>query len=169
MKTKLILLSTILLISCGTRKSTSQTDKVDLKTDTEIQTKEFDNTKTTTDVVINKETNEVTEIETIEPIDNTKPSFYNGKEFKNSKITKRKTNVLSKEKNKVNQVVENDKKAVKKERVKAKANVKTKTKEVVSDKGNFWNWIILIILILAFAYWFFWSRKIVREKENLEL
>jgi hypothetical protein len=150
MKTKLILLSTILLISCSSRKSTTQTDKVDLKVETETKVKETDNTKTKTDVVIDKETNEVTEIETIEPIDNTKPSFYNGKTFTNSKITKRKTNVLSKEKNKANQVVENDKKVVKKERVNAKVDVKTKSKQTERKTSILDYWWLLLLLVLVY-------------------
>ena len=153
MKNKIItLLLAITLIGCGARKSTTQTDKIETQTETQTEVKETDNTKTTTDVVINKETNEVTEVETIEPIDITKPSFYNGKSFTNSKITKRKRNVFSKEKNKVNQVVENDKKAVKKERVKAKANVKTKSKEVERDALNLW-WLFLLVIILAYIGW----------------
>ncbi len=151
----LILLSTILLVSCGLRKSTTQTDKVNLKAETETKIKEIDNTKTKTDIVIDKEINEVTEIETIEPIDNTKPSFYNGKTFTNSKITKLKTNVLSKEKNKVNQVVENDKKVVKKEHNKVDAVVKTKNKEVVKEQFNFlslWWLYLLIVLMIYIGY-----------------
>ena len=153
MKNKIItLLLAITLISCGARKSTTQTDKIETQTETQTEVKETDNTKTTTDGVIDKETNEVTEIETIEPIDITKPSFYSGKTFTNSKITKRKSNVLSIEKNKVNQVVENDKKVVKKERVKAKANVKSKSKEVEREALNLW-WLFLLILILAYIGW----------------
>jgi len=140
------------LASCSSRKSTMQTDKVDLKTETQTEVKETDNTKTKTDIVIDKETNEVTEIETIEPIDNTKPSSYNGKTFTNSKITKRKTNVLSKEKNKVNQVIENDKKVVKKERNKVDAVVKTKNKEVVKEQFNFLSlwWLYLLIALMIY-------------------
>lgn len=153
MKTKIITLLTMLtLASCSSRKSTMQTDKVDLKTETQTEVKETDNTKTKTDIVIDKETNEVTEIETIEPIDNTKPSSYNGKTFTNSKITKRKTNVLRKEKNKVNQVIENDKKLVKKERVNAKVDVKTKNKEVVKEQFNFLSlwWLYLLIALMIY-------------------
>lgn len=158
MKTKkiiyvLFLIATILCaVGCSSRKSTTQTDKVDLKVETETKVKETDNTKTTTDLVIDKETNEVTEVETIEPIDNTKPSFYNGKTFTNSKITKRKSNVLSKEKNKANQVVENDKKVVKKERINTKIDVKTKNKEVVKEQFNFislW-WLYLLIALMIY-------------------
>ena len=159
MKKSLILLSIILLISCGSRKSTTQTDKVDLKVETETKVKETDNTKTKTDIVIDKETNEVTEVETIEPIDNTKPSLYNGKTFTNSKITKRKTNVLSKEKNKVNQVVENDKKVVKKERVNAKVDIKTKNKATEKEQFNFLSPWWLYLLIIAMIYLGYKKRK----------
>lgn len=152
MKKSLILLSTILLISCGSRKSTTQTDKVDLKTETETKVKENENTKITIYKQINKETNETTEVETIEPIDATKPSFYGERRFENSRIIKRKTNVLSKEKNKVNQVVENDKKVVKKERVNAKVDVKTKNKEVVKEQFNFLSlwWLYLLIALMIY-------------------
>ena len=155
MKTKklILLIATILVaVGCSSRKSTTQTDKVDLKVETETKVKETDNTKTKTDIVINKETNEVTEVETIEPIDNTKPSLYNGKTFTNSKITKRKTNVLSKEKNKVNQVVENDKKVVKKERVNAKVDIKTKNKATEKEQFNFLSiwWLYLLIALMIY-------------------
>ena len=156
----LFLIATILCaVGCGSRKTTTQTDKVDLKVETETKVKETDNTKTTTDVVIDKETNEVTEVETIEPIDNTKPSFYNGKTFTNSKITKRKSNVLSKEKNKVNQVIENDKKVVKKERINAKVDVKTKNKEVVKEQFNILSLWWLYLLIIAMLYIGYKKRK----------
>ena len=175
MKTKkliyvLFLIASVLCaVGCGTRKSSTQIDKVDLKTDTQTEVKETDNTKTKTDVYTDTEKQETTEVETIEPIDASKPFSYNGKEYKNTKITKRKTNVLSKEKSKVNQGIENDKKVVKKERNKGKANVKSKAKQVVSEKGNFWNWIILILILLGVTYFVLWSRKIVRYKEKLEL
>ena len=159
MKKSLIILSTILLISCGTRKSEVKIDKVDLKTNTEVQTKEVDNTKTKTDVYTDTEKQETTEIETIEPIDATKPSFYNGKTFTNSKITKRKTNVLSKDKSKVNQVIENDKKAVKKERNKVDAVTKTKNKEVVKEQFNFLSLWWLYLLIIAMIYIGYKKRK----------
>ncbi len=153
MKKTLILLSTILLISCGSRKSTTQTEKVNLKTETQTEFKENENTKITIDTEINKETNEVTEIETIEPIDATKPSFYSGREFKNTKITKRKTNVLSKDKSKVNQVVKNDKKVVKNERVKAKAVVKTKSKQTERKTSILDYWWLLLLLLFVYVGW----------------
>jgi len=159
-KQLILLIATILVaVGCGSRKSTTKTDKVDLKVETETKVKETDNTKTKTDIVIDKETNEVTEIETIEPIDNTKPSSYNGKTFTNSKITKRKTNVLSKEKNKVNQVIENDKKAVKKERINAKVEVKTKNKQTEKEQFNFLSLWWLYLLIIAMIYIGYKKRK----------
>jgi len=85
-KILLILFISISVISCGTRK-TNQT-KTDVTTkevttdNSVIETKTDNNTKTTTSTETNKESGEVTEVETIEPIDNTKPATYvdeNGK------------------------------------------------------------------------------------------
>ena len=162
MKTKklILLIATILVaVGCSSRKSTTQTDKVDLKTETEVQTKETDNTKTKTDAFIDKQTKEITEIETIEPVDANKPFSYKGQQFQNIKITKRKTNVLSKEKNKVSQVVENDKKVVKKERVNAKVDVKTKNKATEKEQFNFLSLWWLYLLIIAMIYIGYKKRK----------
>lgn len=190
MKKSLILLSTILLISCSSRKSTTQTDKVDLKTNIEVQTKEVESTKVevntnvteTKSTTIDKENNVVKEVTEIVPIDATKESVFTdakGQKFNlnNSKYRNEKTTDLSKEKSVAlskYELIQKELTDVKKERdLLLKENVslkqKLKDKQVVSEKGNFWNWVILILLILAFAYWFYWSRKIVRDKENLEL
>jgi ATP-dependent Zn protease len=160
-KYSLILLSTILLISCGTRKS--ETNKTDVKNkdvvtdNSTIETKIDSNTK----VIDCTSTDEVEII----PIDNTKEIIVNGKKYKNVRIKSKKTknNVV------VDKVVKVAKKQQNNIKKKSKANVQVKQKEVVSEKGNFWNWILLIILIIAFGYFFFWSRKIVRDKEKLNL
>lgn len=161
MKTKLILLSTILLISCGSRKS--ETNKTDVKTkdvvtdNSTIETKTDSNTKvidcTSTD-----------EIEII-PVDNTKEIFVNGKTYKNVLIKhkKVKANVITTEHKKVAKKQQNNVKT------KSKATIEVKHKQVVSEKGNFWNWILLILFAISVFWFVIWSRKIVRDKEKLEL
>jgi cobalamin biosynthesis Mg chelatase CobN len=182
MKTKLILLSAVLLIGCGTRKTNQTKTNVytkDVITDnTKTETKTDTNTKVTNNTETNKETGEVTETETLEPIDNTKPATYvdeNGKSqsLNNTKKTKTKTTRKTNEKNKSNVITTERKKVaetIKKDvKTKSKAKVQVKQKATESNKGNFWNWIILILLIIAFGYCFWWSRKIVKDKEKLEL
>lgn len=185
MKTKkLILLITIILVvvSCGTRKS--EVNKTDVKEvakveqttkETTTENKELnENVKVEKNIEVNKENNVVTEIETITPVDATKKSIYKGKEFVNAKIENRKTTDLSKENLKykldylkTKKELQNAKKELdlyKKMYNEMKSSVKDK--KVVSEKDNFWNWIILIILILAFLYFVYRSRKIVKDKEN---
>jgi len=182
MKNKLILLSTILLFSCGTRKVENK--KIDVTTkevtiDKSItETKADTNVKITTNTETNKETGEVTETETLEPIDNTKPATYideNGKSqsLNNAKKTKTKTKRKTNENKKANIVVDKVEKVAKKQqndiKTKSKVSVQTKDKSTVSDKGNFWNWILLIIFGICIIWFVVWSRKIVNDKEKLEL
>jgi len=114
MKTKklILLIATILVVvSCSSRKSTTQTDKVDLKTEAEVQTKEVESTKVevntnvkeTKSVTIDKENNVVKEVTEIVPIDATKESVFTdakGQKYNlnNSKYRNEKTTDLSKEK-----------------------------------------------------------------------
>ncbi len=156
-----LIASVLCAVSCVTRKS--QVNKTDVKTkdvvtdNSTIETKIDSNTK----VIDCTSTDEVEII----PIDNTKEIIVNGKTYKNVRLKSKKTknNVV------VDKVVKVAKKQQNNIKKKSKANIQVKQKEVVSEKGNFWNWILLIILIIAFGYFFFWSRKIVRDKENLEL
>jgi uncharacterized protein YcfL len=183
MKTKLILLSALLLIGCGgTRKTQNEKTNVhtkDVITDNKkTETKTDTNTKVTNNTEINKETGEVTETETLEPIDNTKPATYideNGKSqsLNNTKKTKTKTTRKTNEKTKANtNVVEHKKVAetIKKDvKTKSKAKVQVKQKSTESNKGNLWNWIILMLLIVYVIWLILRSRKIVRDKEKLNL
>jgi len=182
MKTKLILLASILLIGCGTRK-TSQT-KTDVTTkevvtdNSVIETKTDTNLKVTYETEIDKTSGIIIETETIEPINSDKTSFYidkngNKTELGNSKITKTKTTRKTNEKTKANtNIVENKKVAetIKKDtKTKSKAKVKVKQKATESNKGNFWNWILLIVLVAGVIWFIIWIRKIVKDKEKLEL
>jgi ATP-dependent Zn protease len=161
MKTKLILLSALLLIGCGSRKTQ--------QTKTDVTTKEVatDNSVIETKTETNTKVVDCTSTDEIEiiPIDNTKEIVVNGKVYKNVSIKKKKTkNNLTIAKNEIVDKIE--KKDVK---TKSKAKVEVKQKATESNKGNFLNWIVLILVIIAFGYWFWWSRKIVRDKEKFEL
>jgi hypothetical protein len=161
MKTKLILLSALLLIGCGSRKTQ--------QTKTDVTTKEVatDNSVIETKTETNTKVVDCTSTDEIEiiPIDNTKEIVVNGKVYKNVSIKKKKTkNNLTIAKNEIVDKIE--KKDVK---TKSKAKVQVKQKATESNKGNFLNWIVLILVIIAFGYWFWWSRKIVRDKEKFEL
>ena len=161
MKTKLILLSALLLIGCGTRKT--QQTKTDVTTkevttdNTVIETKTDSNTKvidcTSTD-----------EIEII-PIDNTKEIVVNGKKYFNVSIKSKKTknNVITTERKKVAETIKKDVKT------KSKAKVQVKQKATESNKGNFGDWIILVLLLIGVTWFVLWSRKIVKDKEKFEL
>lgn len=154
MKTKLIILSALLLIGCGSRKSTIN------KTDVETKKVTTDNTTTETKTDTNIKVIDCTETNEIEiiPIDNTKEIVVNGKTYKNVRLKskKSKANIITTERKKVAEIEKKDVKT------KSKSKVEVKDKEVVSEKGNFWNWIILIIIvvIVVMAY-----EKIVKENE----
>jgi ATP-dependent Zn protease len=167
MKTKkliyvLFLIATIICAtSCGTRKTqqtkTDVTTKEVITDNSTIQTKTYSNTK-----VIDCTSTE--EIEII-PIDNTKEIVVNGKVYKNVSIKQRKTknNVIITEQKKVAEKVKKDTKT------KSKAKVQVKQKATESKKGNFWNWILLIALVAGVTWFVLWSRKIVKDKEKLNL
>jgi hypothetical protein len=190
MKTKLILLSALLLIGCsGTRNVknektdvTTKEDKTEKVTEKETtETKVDTNIKEVTETKVDTEKNVVTETKTIKPIDATKKSVYKGLEFENAEINETKTTDLSKEKTisvskyeLLQKAFENKAKEVSKlfkENKELKARLKDKATE--SKKGNFWNIVLLIICIALFLYGFYyyviWSRKIVKDKEKLNL
>jgi hypothetical protein len=161
MKTKLILLSALLLIGCGTRK-TSQT-KTDVTTKEVATDNSVIETKTDTNLKV-IDCTLTDEIEII-PIDNTKEILVNGKVYKNVSIKQRKlkNNVITTENKKVSEKIKKDVKT------KSKAKVQVKDKATESNKGNFWNWILLIALVAGVIWFLIWSRKIVKDKEKLEL
>ena len=158
MKTKLILLSTILLFSCGTRR----VNKSDTKEETQIAILDTSKTETKTDTNIKvidcTDTDEIT----IVPVDNTKEIIVNGKTYKNVSLKHRKVknNITT---NKVEKVAKNEQKAIK-TNVKAKKSVEVKQTE--STKGNFWNWVLLIICITALLFFVIWSRKYVKKESG---
>jgi len=161
MKNKLILLSTILLVSCGTRKV--ENTKTEIKTKVETIEKSVIETKSLIDTKVIDFT-EKDELEIV-PIDNTKEIVINGKTYKNVrlKIKKQKNNVVVDKTEKVAKKQQNNVKT------KSKAKIEVKEKNIESSKGNFWNWILLILFFIGVLYFIIWSRKIVNEKDKLNL
>jgi uncharacterized protein YcfL len=137
MKTKLILLSALLLIGCGTRK-TSQT-KNDVTTKEVVTDNSVIETKTDTNLKVTDCTS-TDEIEII-PIDNTKEIIVNNKSYKNVRIKYKKTknNVTT---NKVEKVAKKQQNAIK---IKSKASIEVKQKETERN-SNYW-WLLLLIPI----------------------
>ena len=167
MKTKkiiyiLFLIATILCaIGCGARK-TKQT-KTDLNTKEVVTDNSTIETKTDTNTKV-IDCTLTDEIEII-PIDNTKEIVVNGKTYKNVRLKSKKTknNVITTERKKVAETIKKDVKT------KSKAKVEVKQKATESNKGNFWNWIWLIVILIGVTWFVLWSRKIVRDKEKLNL
>jgi hypothetical protein len=141
MVNKLILLLSILIVGCGSRK----VNKSVTKEETQISVLDTSRTETKTDtnvkVISCFETDEIT----IVPIDSTKEIFVNGKTYRNV--------VLKHKKVKANKVVEQSKKEVKIEQKAIKTNIKKQThievKQIDKEQFNFlvWFWLILLIPI----------------------
>jgi uncharacterized cupredoxin-like copper-binding protein len=137
MKTKLILLSALLLIGCGTRKT--QQTKTDVTTKEVATDNSVIETKTDTNLKV-IDCTLTDEIEII-PIDNTKEIVVNGKTYKNVRLKSKKTknNVTT---NKVEKVAKKQQNAIK---IKSKAIIEVKQKETERN-SNYW-WLILLIPI----------------------
>ena len=187
MKTKklILLIATILVVvSCSSRKSTTQTDKVDLKTEAEVQTKEVESTKVevntnvkeTKSVTIDKENNVVKEVTEIVPIDATKESVFTdakGQKYNlnNSKYRNEKTTDLSKEKSVVlskYELIQKELTDVKKERdllLKENVSLKQKLKNKDTDKESIFGWefytflFFFLLIIIAMIYIGYKKRK----------
>ena len=167
MKTKkliyvLFLIATIICAtSCGVRKT--QQTKTDVTTKEVATDNSVIETKTDTNTKIIDCTS-TDEVEII-PVDNTKEIVVNGKTYKNVRLKSKKTkNNLTIAKNETVDKIE--KKDVK---TKSKAKVEVKQKATESNKGNFWNWIWLIVILIGVTWFVLWSRKIVKDKERLNL
>ena len=151
MKTKLILISTILLISCGSRKvnksETTEQSKVSIIDTSKITT----NIDTNTKVIDCTNTDEVT----IEPVDNSQPILVNGKTYKNVrfKTKKVKNNITT---DKVEKVAKNKQKAV------IMTKESKKSVEVKQVERKQFNWLSLwwlLLLIIAMVYLGYKYRK----------
>jgi hypothetical protein len=153
MKTKLILLSALLLIGCGTRK-TSQTK-------TDVTTKEVttDNSVIETKTDSNLKVTDCTSTDEIEiiPIDNTKEIVVNNKSYKNVRIKYKKTksNTTTQESVKESKTQKNNIKN------KFKTQTNTKNKITESKRNLFLDFWWLWLLIIALIYLGYKNRKIL--------
>jgi PBP1b-binding outer membrane lipoprotein LpoB len=143
MKHTLITLSALLLIGCGSRKSTVQKETVKEQTEQTATTETKTDTNETVKVV---DTSTIDEIEFI-PIDNTQPIIYNGQKVFNAKIrhSKRKNDITTVSSKKVAETRRNEVKT------KVKREVKVKDKVTEAKRGFPW-WILLVICALYLAY-----------------
>lgn len=186
---KLILLSTLLIVSCGARKTSKSETTEKAKTETEIIAKETEtkqsetntNVKETKSTTIDKENNIVSEVTEITPDDKTKPALVklpNGQiiDITNAKYRNVKTTDLSKEKtvslSKYELVQKDLKTALKINNALIKQNKELlkqlETKDVDIKANNFWNWFILIVCLIAFIWFVIWSRRYTnKESEKL--
>jgi hypothetical protein len=143
MKTKLILLSTILLFSCAPRK----VNKSDTKEETQIAI--LDTSKTETKTATNIKVIDCTGTDelVIIPVDPSKEIVVNGKTYKNVTLKHRKVknNITT---NKVEKVAKIEQKAIK-TNVKAKRVIEVKQVERkgISFLSFWWLWILIILMI----------------------
>jgi hypothetical protein len=143
MKTKLILLSTIFLFSCGSRKvnKSQTTEKTQIAISDNSKTETI--TDTNTKVIDCTDTDEIT----IVPVDNTKEIIVNGKKYFNVSLKHRKVknNITT---NKVEKVAKIEQKAVK-TNVKAKRVIEVKQVERkgITFLSFWWLWLLIILMI----------------------
>jgi ElaB/YqjD/DUF883 family membrane-anchored ribosome-binding protein len=166
MKTKLILLS-LLLISCGSRKVNKSV--IENKEQTTAKVEVIDKTETKTNTEINSVTIDTTTTDqmVIEPINPLIEFVVNGKTYKNARITTKKV--------KSGVSVTSNEKVAKIEAKDVKTNVATKSKTSVKvadkkvDRNNTFVTIGLIIaigLVIGFFLWFI-GRKFRDAKESI--
>lgn len=165
-KTKLILLS-LLLISCGSRKVNKSV--VETKEETKTQIAVVDKTETTTNTEINTVTIDTTSTNeiVIEPINPLIEFVVNGKTYKNARITtkKVKAGVSTRTNEKVAKIEAKD--VTTNVAVKRKASVKVAEKQI--DRNNTFVTIGLIIgigLVIGFFLWFI-GRKFKKAQDSI--
>lgn len=147
MKTKLILLSTILLISCSTRKVNKSENKKQSKVSI------IDTSKTTTNIDTNTKVIDCTNTDelTIEPIDNSKPILVNGKTYKNVrfKTKKVKNNITT---DKVEKVAKKEQKGT---TIAKESKKSIEVKQVDKKQFNWFSlwWLILLIIAMVCFGW----------------
>ena len=163
MKKTLILLSSLTLVGCASRK----VNKSETEVKTEVTTTVKDTTSKVTETKkAEKETINTDELE-ITPIDTTKAIEVidiNGKvtTYKNAKI-KRKQTQVNKTTETETKVAENASKVGKTE---AKQTVKEQKKQIDKEAVSFFDyfWILLLLLLLVGIYRFY--KKYVEPREN---
>lgn len=187
MKTKLTLLTALLLISCGSTKKLKQSQSVQIKSDTQTETVDKSQTTTNenTNVKIESQLNidnvnqTITETFTAKPIDNTKPAIFvdNGKTINltNTELTKTKTSDFKRNIDKSAVVVESQKKVAQTVRNDVKTNEKAKVEIAVKssskdlDRKQFdWTNIIIVCSIcfvgVVIALWWWFIGRYKRKK-----
>jgi len=154
----LIICALLHLVSCGTRKVNKSDTKEESKTEIVDTSKTEIKTNTNIKVIDCTDTDEIT----IAPVDNTKEIVVNGKTYKNVSLKHRKVknNITT---NKVEKVAKIEQKGVS---VKEESKKSVAIKQTESTKGNFWNWVLLIICITAFLLFVIWSRKYVKKESE---
>lgn len=153
MKKILLLVFLFTLISCASRKVT--TDKTDIKKDSIVETKvkvitiENEKKSDSTNIILVIDNNEFT----ITPIDTTKEIIVEGKHYKNVILTikKNKTNVSYSNKNKESYTKSKDSTSTNK--IVKKEIIKTKQKKI-DKKQNYWGFILLLLLsLILYILW----------------
>tara|TARA_R100000541_G_scaffold39136_1_gene46982 strand:- start:9417 stop:9935 length:519 start_codon:yes stop_codon:yes gene_type:complete len=165
MKKTLILLSVIILTSCGPRKVNKQELETKQETKTEVKevSKSLDSTKTETEEQSSAKINfEVSTKDFLfEPIDNTKPFFIGSQKYENVKVVNKESNskyleeteLLKKQTEYRFSQLENTIESLIEENKELKSNVKQVDKKESLVSLFMWlSILLLIILLLIYAY-----------------
>lgn len=144
MKKSILILLSLTLFSCASRKVDTKIDKRDstgVSVSNEVEKTKTDS-QTQTVIIDSTETEEIT----IVPMDTTKPLIVNGKKYFNAKLSykKQRNNIRTERKEKVAQIAE---KSTKK---RTEARVVTKQKEKTTEAVRFPWWLIVLGAVLVY-------------------
>jgi preprotein translocase subunit SecF len=145
MKNLILVLTSVLLVSCGARK-VNKADKTEEKVTVEVATQKDSVSETVKEVIkIDIDTREVE----ITPIDSTKEFVIEGKKYFNAriKIKKKKDNTIYSKENKASKTSLKQSKIVTKETKKDKVKIVDK-KEAKSFLFYLSLWIVILLLIV---------------------
>jgi len=161
MKKSILILSTLFLIGCGSRrveksKEVTKANKTTELTTTDNSTIEI-KADTNTKVIDCTNTDEIE----IAPIDNTKEMVVNGKKYFNAilKHKKVKTNITT---DKAEKATTNQKNDVKTDLKEVVAIEKSKEIKNVERKQFDWTWIIILFVLICMGlYWYYRKQRII--------
>lgn len=158
MKKHLLILVSLILVSCGARKvqvNTSEIKKDSVVNTTEINTNNSSITTDENSKIVDNSTNE--EI-TIVPVDSTKEFKVNGKTYFNVKLSIKKTkaNSIYKNNKKVSEI--DLKQQIKHTQAKTSTKQNTKVKNVDRKASYSYLWILIILIIIYTVYK--WQNKL---------
>ena len=144
MRKSILLLLSLTLFSCASRKVDTKIDKRDstaISVSNEVEKVKTDS-QTQTVIIDSTETEEIT----IVPIDTTKPLIVNGKTYFNAKLRykKQRNNIRTSQIEKVAQIKE------KRTKKRTEARVVTKQKEKTTETVRFPWWLILVGAVLVY-------------------